>query len=279
MKHITVGTDIEIFGYDGNTGNLTPFTDKLGADKKNPKQIEDWKHLSVQEDGIACEITFDPSSPKSFYKDAQTAYQKVRYWVRSNLNMDFLNFSEIDTSGYPIPRKANQIGCDPDFDAYVQPVQERPKLHIEDFENYRFASGHIHLGTKGFGCADEIPNFIQAQFADFFIGVPLRLDSCARDQYRPKFYGLPGLYRPKPYGIEYRTPSNQWLFRAHEEDMVDSLLQFQNLFLADIAAIKTFYKSIDWELVRAIINKGRTDKLADQWFEHTQTLEIPERAA
>lgn len=274
MKHITVGTDIEIFGYEQNSGDLTPFTGKLGADKKNPKQIDDWKHLSVQEDGIACEITFDPSTPKNFYTDAQTAYQKVRYWIRSQLHMDFLNYSEIDTTGHQIPRKANQLGCDPDFDAYVQPVQERPKLHIEDFGGYRFASGHIHLGTKGFGCADEVPPFIQAQFADLFIGAPLRLTACARDQLRPKFYGLPGLYRPKPYGIEYRTPSNQWIFRSDADSFHDMLTSYENLFKQDLAALKTFYKNVDWDLVRTIINQGSTKELQGRWIDHVQELGI-----
>lgn len=278
MKHITVGTDIEIFGYDRNTGDFKPFTGLLGADKKNPKQIDDWKHLSVQEDGVACEITFDPSTPKQFFRTASDAYQKTRIWIRNNVGMDFHNFSELHLGGISLPRKANQIGCDPDYDAYVQPVQERPKLHIEDFNDWRFASGHIHLGTKGFGNADEVPPFIQAQFADFYIGAPLRLTACSQDRERTKFYGLPGLYRPKPYGIEYRTPSNQWLFRGNQDDMETWLEAYQNLFLADIAAIKTFYKSVDWELVREVINRGYTDKLNNRWFDHMQELSIPEAA-
>ena len=44
---------------------------------------------------------------------------------------------------------------------------------------------------------------------DFFLGLPsLAYDN---DKLRREMYGKAGCYRPKPYGVEYRTLSNAWL--------------------------------------------------------------------
>ncbi len=47
---------------------------------------------------------------------------------------------------------------------------------------------------------------------DFYLGLPsLVYDSATR---RREMYGKAGAYRPKSYGVEYRTLSNAWLNSA-----------------------------------------------------------------
>src|SRR5690606_38953847 len=77
----------------------------------------------------------------------------------------------------------------------------------------RTASGHIHIGwTLGQDITDQ--DHIEAcQMAakqlDILTGMVARLWD--RDTVRKTMYGNWGAYRPKHYGVEYRTLSNQWV--------------------------------------------------------------------
>lgn len=97
---------------------------------------------------------------------------------------------------------AKVMGCEPDYDAYDNGAARRPFL-IEEFGDLRFAGGHLHFGIKPW--PEQIPKHIFVQFLDLFLGTFLfKFDNQAE---RKKFYGLPGLFRPTSYGVEYRTPS------------------------------------------------------------------------
>jgi hypothetical protein len=77
----------------------------------------------------------------------------------------------------------------------------------------RVAAGHVHVGwTEDANildarhlrhCRDLVKQF------DWFLGAwSIRHD---KDLTRRKLYGKAGSYRPKPYGMEYRTLSNFWI--------------------------------------------------------------------
>ena len=70
--------------------------------------------------------------------------------------------------------------------------------------NVRTCGGHIHLGGD-FQC----PDFVAALFAELFLGVFGRLPMNFKSV-RQRWYGQPGIFRSKPYGIEYRTPDSSW---------------------------------------------------------------------
>ncbi len=44
---------------------------------------------------------------------------------------------------------------------------------------------------------------------DYLVTLPMLKDD---DPRRRELYGQAGCFRNKPYGIEYRTPSNKWIF-------------------------------------------------------------------
>ena len=61
----------------------------------------------------------------------------------------------------------------------------------------------MHIGTKH-------NQFDIIKTADLYLGVPsVILDN---DTERRKLYGKAGCLRPKPYGVEYRTLSNFWIW-------------------------------------------------------------------
>ena len=66
--------------------------------------------------------------------------------------------------------------------------------------------GHIHIGYDN---PDYLTSLAIIKAMDLFLGVPsIILDS---DNIRRKTYGKAGAFRPKKYGVEYRTLSNFWI--------------------------------------------------------------------
>jgi hypothetical protein len=55
------------------------------------------------------------------------------------------------------------------------------------------------------------PDFVAALFAELFISLSGQANGHRTQDERSKWYGQPGIYRSKPYGIEYRTLNNQWI--------------------------------------------------------------------
>jgi hypothetical protein len=99
-------------------------------------------------------------------------------------------------------KRAQEFGCDPDFNAWTLAVNEPPM----DPAGLRSAGGHVHIGS------DKIKDVILLVRAlDIFLGVPsVLLDPDTR---RRSLYGKAGCFREKEYGVEYRTLSNFWIFK------------------------------------------------------------------
>lgn len=124
--------------------------------------------------------------------------------------------------------KAMEFGCDPDFNAWKN-GSPNPRPKAED-ASLRSAGGHVHIGYK-FKSKTHVFQFIKR--CDLFLGVPSVLMD-ANGAQRRTLYGSRGAFRWKPYGCEYRTLSNFWIFnsdtvawvyknakRALEDDLVD----------------------------------------------------------
>ena len=95
---------------------------------------------------------------------------------------------------------ARVFGCEPDYNAWTGEVN--PKPHCDN-PNLRSAGGHIHVET-------DLDRRAVIQAMDLFLGVPSVLMD--KGEERRKLYGAAGSYRSKPYGVEYRTLSNFWIF-------------------------------------------------------------------
>ena len=84
------------------------------------------------------------------------------------------------------------------------------------------AGGHVHVG----GVEDINPKTM-VRMLDLTVGL---LDIFDTDTRRREFYGQPGRYRDKPYGVEYRSLSNFWIQKDSTIEMVyDGVIQAANL--------------------------------------------------
>lgn len=203
-----IGCDPEIFLKD-QQGNFKSVIGLLGGDKWVPRKLSEVGHACL-EDNVAVEFNIPPcNSFEDFKREIQHTMHMVKGILPSSLEYD--KSSAISFPDTELNCEAAWVfGCEPDFDAWK--MAENPKPKSPD-KNLRSAGGHIHVGSD-LAVADPVA-VIRAM--DLFLGVPsTQLDA---GTLRRELYGKAGAFRPKEYGVEYRTLSNFWIFS-------DSLIQW-----------------------------------------------------
>lgn len=205
MQKILVGCDPEVFVRQN--GVFRSAHGLIKGDKKNPQKVN---RGAVQVDGMALEFNIDPAaSEDEFCVNVQDVYNTMKLMVPD------YEVVAVPVADFPLeylqsqPAEALELGCDPDFNAWESRENKRP----DGNRPMRTASGHVHIGwTDGESVLDK--DHIErcekvAKQMDFYLGLPsLVYDNDTR---RRSMYGKAGAYRPKPYGVEYRTLSNAWL--------------------------------------------------------------------
>jgi hypothetical protein len=248
----SIGSDIEAFLFNTVSKRIVPCVGILPGTKESPHQLPGLKAgYAVQEDNVMVEFNIPPArSAKAFAASIEVAKDGVRKMLPPKHSLVFApshRFAAKDLKS----DQAQMFGCEPDFDAYAGGVQRTPLLAEGVLD--RGAGGHIHLGGD-FHC----PDFVAALFADLMIGVNLELRAPQGDA-RAKFYGQPGIFRPKPYGIEYRTPSCTWADNSDMSAWVGQVgTKLANwLTNNDAQTIQKVFRAFkDWPAVRAYMLNG-----------------------
>ena len=197
-----VGCDPEVFLTSRKDGKFQSIIGKIGADKWNPKQIEGLSNgFTLQEDNVALEFGVPPAA------SADEFVFNVRKVMQEGLKaLPGEKFSRLSCVQFPKEEmehpSAHIFGCEPDFNAWT--LQENPRPE-PPHPLLRSAGGHVHIETTL-----TKHNVIRA--CDLVLGVPSVLMDKTGGA-RRSIYGKPGAFRPKPYGVEYRTLSNFWIFR------------------------------------------------------------------
>lgn len=216
-KHITLGADPEIFV--GRGGQFFSAHDLIPGTKRNPFKV---MNGAVQVDGMALEFNIDPSED---YEQFQHNLDSVREQLKAMIgDAEFLDvasviFSEEFLKG--VPYENVQLGCEPDFNGYTNRVNKKP----DAMSLMRTAGGHVHIG--GFEVTKETQRTHKAtmgrlaRLMDEEVGVYSILWD--KDDVRRSMYGQGGCFRPKVYGMEYRSMSNAWLFN---KDIVKTVFDF-----------------------------------------------------
>lgn len=197
-----VGCDPELFLK--KDGNYVASCDLVGGTKDVPMPLEGLPDgFTVQEDNVAVEFGIPPANSKlSFLGSISTVMNELtRLMQEKGLSLDKAASTKFPESELWHP-KALMFGCDPDFNIWTGKRNPRPKA---DDTTLRSCGGHVHVGIDpSYDWKALIKNM------DFHLGVPSVLMD--KDEDRRKLYGMPGAYRRKPYGVEYRTLSNFWVF-------------------------------------------------------------------
>jgi hypothetical protein len=246
---IKMGCDPELFvvnkdGMPRSAHGLVPGT------KETPHKC---KKGAYQVDGMALEFNIDPATTEDEWVDnITTVMQELRKATPSEykfLVAPSVRFHHLILK--KAPDEAKELGCMPDYSAYT--MKENPKPNAAT--TLRTASGHVHIGFgEGFDIASE-EHFVRCatlvKHLDLFLGVrSLEWDT---DQKRRALYGDPGAMRIKPYGVEYRVLSNQWLNK-------EALVRFvYNQTLRCIEDLKTngALEKADYDKIAKDIKSGR----------------------
>lgn len=207
-KKFTIGADPEVFIGDANTLKFRSAHDLLPGTKDNPYRVPNG---AVQVDGMAAEFNIDPAEDlESFQENLSSVQQTLQQMIGDNkiLNQTSAYFDQEFTKD--IPPLNLMLGCDPDYNGWT--CDENIKPEADSF--MRTAGGHVHIG--GFFAEDPFsPEHFEtsarlARVLDETIGVYSLLWD--EDDDRRTMYGQAGAFRPKTYGMEYRTLSNKWIF-------------------------------------------------------------------
>lgn len=208
MIHFTFGCDPELFLKLGDkyisAHGLFPGT------KQEPYQVDKG---AIQVDGLALEFNIHPvDNLVDWNRNIETVLHQMKEMVTNvdkDLELVFEPVAYFDKKYFSeIPTEAKVLGCDPDFN-HTGNMNPSPGIMEEPF---RTAAGHIHAGWgEGFSTKDaehfEDCRFIASKFYKAGVFNP----STTKEWQRLDYYGSNGAFRPKPYGVELRSPSNLWV--------------------------------------------------------------------
>lgn len=221
------------------------------GEKSKPEIINDMRGVGVLWDGVSLEI-----NTKSIHNVVTTAevvdawiedYETVLEWTSSK-NVGVGVYAAVSAYGKDVladPR-AGVYGCSEDFDAYgAMPTAPRV-LAFQPADGLKCFGGHIHIGYDIRLCPPH--NFVRMM--DLFWAAAAGERQGARRQR----YGLPGLFRPKPYGVEYRTPSNLWVTSIDRlRALVSSAILINTLLNESHQELIGLYRSTNWDRVKAAV--------------------------
>jgi hypothetical protein len=210
---VTIGADPEFFLRDISTGEYVSAHDKVPGNKKHPEKLPDGSF--VQADGTAVEFNIPPvETPKQFKENILSALNEIRKIIPSKYAFVYTPIIQYSVKEFNrIPDSAKELGCDPDFCGQFNNIYQNKVP--DTIGRYRTGSGHIHLGwTKDADTKVDSPHFKDCVTLVNDLEIVYSSSKHIFDSthyFREAYYGAPYAFRPKPYGVEYRSPSNAWL--------------------------------------------------------------------
>lgn len=214
MRHETeylIGADPELFIMDVRKGTYRSAHDIVPGSKHSPFAVA---RGAIQPDGTAAEFNILPAKTVEEFTHNITSTLSSLQKIISDRNVD-LRLRVIPTAIFDgdyfktLPAEAIVFGCTPDYNAYTS----KPNKFKGTSEPYRTGAGHVHLGWTIGENPDDTGHIFDC------MQMTRQLDSCLyfssqlfdSDTQRRTLYGKIGAFRPKPYGVEYRSISNAWV--------------------------------------------------------------------
>jgi len=206
MSKLTVGSDLEFFVTSGSSMHAKSL---IAGEVICPFGKDDPRELSygrMHWDNVCIEICPEHAdNVDDFHKNVvQMMGAMTGDIAKAKCHMARYASAYISQALASSP-SAQVFGCEPDLNAHTRKVQ-RP--NAKSAGTLRTAGGHVHIGVETESMEDKI---LLTKLCDMYLGIPsVMLDDDTR---RRELYGKAGSFRPKDYGIEYRTLSNYWALR------------------------------------------------------------------
>lgn len=205
MNKVLIGADPEIF--IGKAGVPLSAFGLIKGTKATPEPVENG---AVQVDGMALEFNIKPAeTEEDFVNNITSVMNQLKEMVP---DYEFINSPSVffpEDYMRQQPYEALELGCEPDFNAFRKQINPRP----DGADCMRTAGGHIHIGMRDTNdiwdgehvvACENMTRLMDEEFGVF----SLLWDG---DDLRRKMYGKSSTFRPKTYGVEYRSGSNAWL--------------------------------------------------------------------
>ena len=232
-------------------GTVVPCVGRFPGTKEVPWPMPSAPEgFALQEDNVMLEYNIPVcTTPHEFTRAIATARKHVKALCKKENLVPMWKLPEHIFKKQDLQSpQARKFGCLPDNDAYNGGAQrETPP----SFGDLRTAGAHVHIGHNA-----NCPNFVFVLFYELALANRLGCTSIINTKsMRHKWYGKPGIYRDKPYGVEYRTLSNAWTNNnrirsevAHCADRISKTLTF-----TPTATIQRWFRSIDWTVFRELL--------------------------
>lgn len=252
---VLIGSDPELWVRDKRTGLIVSAHNLIPGTKTEPFKVNKG---AIQVDGVAAEFNTDPAADvNTFISNLQTVQGELQTKLGGNYEL-VSQPTAVFEKGYwdSLPEATKELGCNPDFNAWTGEVNPAPN---GESTTMRTASGHIHIGWEENVNPQDPMHFEDCRTVvkqlDYYLGVYSVLWD--PDNTRRQLYGKAGAFRPKPYGVEYRTMSNVWLRSPKLQAWV-----FQSAVKALNDLLNPDRKRLEdqfGELALEVINEGKTD--------------------
>lgn len=213
LKNPIIGADIELFVQDRLTKEIVSAEGLIQGTKDKPFVFDPSnKFFATTLDNVLAEFSIPPASNReAFYKYIQKSIGYINSTIPKHLCTVAIPAANLDPR-FLQTEHAKLFGCEPDYNAYTGLQNNKP--YCAD-ATLRSAGGHLHFGyddapmfdPDNYSGDEQRCNLIKA--ADLHIGVPSII--MEPDNKRKELYGKAGCFRPKSYGVEYRTVSNFYL--------------------------------------------------------------------
>ena len=273
-RTVTLGADPELILYKKHEWDMArvevayPVCGIFKGKKGEPVQL-DFDTGGWLEDGTMLELNPRPSSSAIVLSERTS-----RLWESAKKHAATYNLVPLASRDTAVYQEADlkphadayRFGCALDLDAYSQGSERESPMAAamkEVGDAVRFAGGHLHLGVTPW--PESLPKFVAVRLMDLLLGLPLQTGYGAG--MRLKYYGLPGLYRETPYGLEYRTPNNSWLTECRSGSPTLGRLKMLGMMFADFEEFQDdiirIYNSINWDQFSAAFKTGNPDHVLD----------------
>lgn len=253
MKYY-IGADPELFLTDAD-GVFRSAHNVIKGTKEAPFEV---LNGAIQVDGVAAEFNILPAeTADQFHGHIRDVLSELASRVEAKnkgLRLIVTPTAHFDKAYFrKLPAKAKLLGCQPDYNVYLDGKANPPPATKEPF---RTGAGHIHVGWGSGMNPSEDAHLFDCHEAVKQLDAVLYFNSLLwdSDQKRRELYGKMGTFRPKHYGVEYRPLSNAWVADPDLHYWIFDATMKAMTLLDDEARIHTDY------LARAMVSDAKEGK-------------------